>query len=595
MSVPARAWRPHRWQVISACLAAVTAALGLVGWGALGAWEGLSGNPGNTVTAETTAAVVVGSTHCSGSTPPYRSCAATSGDVLLSWSPVAGSPGLTVYRATAPGGPFSQIATLAGSATSYTDTTAVDNIQYYYQVVSEAAPGWPPGTDTDMALSLPPTGGADATGNASVTFTAADLGAMAVAGDGSTYTTSAGWGGGNPLGNAAIYAASCVSATQCWVAGAGGAVWTSADGGIKWTQQLVPGNPTLHGLRCVSASQCWGVGQGGTIVATSDGGATWSGQTSGTGRNLASISCPNGTQCWAVGQHGTILATTDGGSTWTAETSGTRTNLLGVSCPNATQCWAVGQRGTILATTDGGSTWSAEASRTGQNLDAVRFVSASDGWAVGTGGIVLVTTDGGSTWTTENSGTTSNLLAVKMVDPTTGWAVGAAGIVLHTTDGGATWAVQTSGTTESINAVGAGSTLNALVGLTPARGGPSVLVTADGGTTWYPPSNQYVAWTLSPVVASGAPVTSAVVTLVDQATAAPNAATQTFLLVSDDSGSSWTPIQIANPSTTAATQVVAVGSIIDSAAAVSGLELRYVVSDSNGFKSTFDLVHVDVN
>jgi hypothetical protein len=35
--------------------------------------------------------------------------------------------------------------------------------------------------------------------------------------------------------------------------------------------------------------------------------------------------------------------------------------------------------------------------------------------------------------------------------------------------------------------------------------------------------------------------------------------------------------------------------VIGSGTAVSGLELRYIVTGSNAYKSIFDLVHVDIN
>ncbi len=62
-----------------------------------------------------------------------------------------------------------------------------------------------------------------------------------------------------------------------------------------------------------------------------------------------------------------------------------------------------------------------------------------------------------------------------------------------------------------------------------------------------------------------------------------------------NSGSSWTQIQIANPTNASTVQTVNLGSVISSGTAVSGLELRYEIIGSNAFKSTFDLVHVDIN
>jgi hypothetical protein len=54
-------------------------------------------------------------------------------------------------------------------------------------------------------------------------------------------------------------------------------------------------------------------------------------------------------------------------------------------------------------------------------------------------------------------------------------------------------------------------------------------------------------------------------------------------------------VPLANPTTALTTQTVSVTSVLGSAPAVSGLELRYVISDGSGFTSTFDLVHVDIN
>ena len=79
------------------------------------------------------------------------------------------------------------------------------------------------------------------------------------------------------------------------------------------------------------------------------------------------------------------------------------------------------------------------------------------------------------------------------------------------------------------------------------------------------------------------------------ASATPAAGTTTYIEVSANSGSTWTAFSIANQTTTLATQTVSVVSVINSATAASGLELRYVVSNGSAFKSTFDLVHVDVN
>ncbi|MGA8015230.1 MAG: YCF48-related protein [Candidatus Dormiibacterota bacterium] len=601
MSARALGRRFRRWQVMAVCLAISVAALGLIGWGALGAWQGLTDNP-DSVSAASASSVPLTSRHCSGSSPAYSSCGDTSGRMQLSWSAVTGSPGITVQRATSPSGPYSTIATLAGTATGYTDTTAADNAQYYYEVFS-GAPGWASAADVDMALSLPPTGGTDNTaGTGGSAFTAANLTAMSAAGSGG-YTTTTPWGGANanPLGNNQANAVTCVSANQCWAVTQQGTIWATSDGGDTWTEQSAPGQQ-LFAVDFINASDGWAVGGNKeNIYGTVNGGTTWTSLHSHPGATFYGVEFANANDGWVVGSGGTIWASTDGGATWTAQTSGTNQQLNAISCASASQCWAVGNQGVILSTSDGGAVWSAQASGvTGPgpgaaNLTAIFCVSATQCWAVGdaTGGpggsgTILATTDGGTTWTKQSSGTTQNLNGVSCVSATQCVVVGDNGALLSTSNGGATWAVETSGTNQTLYGVSCASATQCVVA------GNGVVLLGSGGS-WYAPSAQFVQWTFSPTVAGGAPVTSAILTLLDSASATPNAATETLLLVSANSGSSWTQIQIANPTNASTVQTVNLGSVISSGTAVSGLELRYEIIGSNAFKSTFDLVHVDIN
>ncbi len=307
------------------------------------------------------------------------------------------------------------------------------------------------------------------------------------------------------------------------------------------------------------------------------------------------MSCASASRCEVVGQGGTILATSDGGTTWTEQTSPVNQDLESASCVSASQCWAVGTGGTILVTTNGGTNWTAQTDPNNQNLFGVDFVGTTVGWAVGQNGTILHTTNGGTSWTVQTDPTTNNLDGISCISSSTCWAVGNNGTILTTTNAGTTWTAQSSGTNQQIDAVSAVDANHVMVGDNPGGGVNGVLVSQNGGRTWYSPASQYVQWTFSPTVASGAPVNSAVVTLRTSASSAPNGTTLTWLLVSTDGGSSWTWVQIANPTTTLSTQTVSISSLVTTASAVSGLELRYEITDSNGFTSTFDLVHVDIN
>jgi photosystem II stability/assembly factor-like uncharacterized protein len=555
MSVSVRRRRLQPWQVLTACLVAIVLGLGLAGGGVLGAWQGLSENATNMVTAAAASAVAVRSVHCSGLTPAYpTTCTDIQGTVTISWTAVTGSTGITVQRATTPAGPYSTIATLAGSAITYSDSTAAYNTQYYYEVFS-GTPTWMPAADVDMALSVPPSAGIDDTiGTGGTAFTPANITAMATAG-GTAYTTTTNWGAAPALaGGQGPDWMGCVSTSQCWLYTYQGDIWVTTNGGESWTEETTPSNPVWYGGQFVNASDGWAVGAAGTIVATTNGGGTWAAQASGTTQTIDAISCASTSYCWAVGVGGVIAATTNGGTTWTAQTSGTNQELYGVSCVSTTKCWAAGGNGVLVATTNG------------------------------------------TTWTAQTSGTTDTFYAIDCFSATACWAAGENGVIYASTNG-TSWTAQTSGTTEDIWGLDCITTMQCWAnGSTTAGTAGVVLVTTNGGTTWLSPvSNQYVQWTFTSVVASGAPVTSAVLTLVDDASATPSAATKTYVLASANSGSTWSPLSIANPTTTLATQTLSLASVINSGAAVSGLELRYVVTGSNAYKSTFDLVHVDVN
>jgi photosystem II stability/assembly factor-like uncharacterized protein len=596
MSVSVRRRRLQPWQVLTACLVAVVLALGLAGGGVLGVWQGLSENATNLVTAAAASAVAVHSVHCSGLTPAYpTTCTDAQGTVTISWTAVPGSTGITVKRATAPAGPYSTIATLVGSAITYTDSTAAYNTQYYYEVYS-GTPTWMPPADVDMALSVPPSAGIDDTiGTGGTAFTPANITAMATAG-GTAYTTTTNWGAAPALaGGQGPDWMGCVSTSQCWLYTYQGDIWVTTNGGESWTEETTPSNPVWYGGQFVNASDGWAVGAAGTIVATTNGGGTWAAQASGTTQTIDAISCASTSYCWAVGVGGVIAATTNGGTTWTAQTSGTTQDLEEVSCVSTTVCWAVGVGGVIVATTNGGTTWTAQTSGTNQELYGVSCVSTTKCWAAGGNGVLVATTNG-TTWTAQTSGTTDTFYAIDCFSATACWAAGENGVIYASTNG-TSWTAQTSGTTEDIWGLDCITTMQCWAnGSTTAGTAGVVLVTTNGGTTWLSPvSNQYVQWTFTSVVASGAPVTSAVLTLVDDASATPSAATKTYVLASANSGSTWSPLSIANPTTTLATQTLSLASVINSGAAVSGLELRYVVTGSNAYKSTFDLVHVDVN
>ena len=105
----------------------------------------------------------------------------------------------------------------------------------------------------------------------------------------------------------------------------------------------------LNAVSFVDASTGWAVGAGGAIFSTRDGGRTWSPQTSGVDSDLRDVKFLDRSEGWAVGGDGAVLHTNDGGQTWRAERRATDHALERLFFVGRKSAWAVGFGGTVLA------------------------------------------------------------------------------------------------------------------------------------------------------------------------------------------------------------------------------------------------------
>jgi photosystem II stability/assembly factor-like uncharacterized protein len=269
-----------------------------------------------------------------------------------------------------------------------------------------------------------------------------------------------------------------------WIAGDGGFVMSTTDGGKSWTQQqvdtdhaindiyfrnkeegyLLAGNrifstenggrvwrevrrflpadfngaePELYSVRFASKKKGWIVGSisrrnkvvNSLVLQTKDGGASWQRLVVPTRDELINLDFINNERGWVVGASGTILHTRDGGMTWIPQRSNTDVTLYSVDFRGDRKGWAVGEKGTILRTTDGGETWIPTTALVHATLLSVRFLDDDNGWIAGHGGVILRTGDGGASWVQQDSKTTRNIYAL-YIDKHAGWAVGGDGTVL---------------------------------------------------------------------------------------------------------------------------------------------------------------------
>jgi len=254
-----------------------------------------------------------------------------------------------------------------------------------------------------------------------------------------------------------------------WVAGSGGTLLQTIDGGATWKKMSSLTKDTLLDVYFADENVGWLIAEPDQfklktddearsyLLKTEDGGSSWQRvflNSKDANARLVRLVFADSQRGLAFGETGIVFATRDGGAHWMRQVSPTRHLLLGGAFANDGRGWLVGAGATILQTKDGGATW-----QTGILRDQIsaRFTAVSFagnfGWAVGNGGQIFATKDAGRTWFAQHSNVEADLLDVKFINPTEGWAVGADGLVLHTTDSGAHWFAESSNTSHVLQRV----------------------------------------------------------------------------------------------------------------------------------------------
>lgn len=242
-----------------------------------------------------------------------------------------------------------------------------------------------------------------------------------------------------------------VGGESCWirsVASAENKVWVlcdqsrlfvTADYGSTWTPTLLPRAGTLRAVSFQDSRRGWVAGDGGLLLATQDGGFNWRRVEVPTSERLTDIEW-QGESGWISGHGGVILHSGDGGRTWTLQKSGVRQPLENLYFLDADHGWAVGWVGTIVRTTNGGHHWEPVPVKRDMmwSLSSVYFRDRQNGWAVGFAGQILRSRDGGVTWEAQESPVKVWLNSVMFDRWGRGW-IAADTHLLRSEDGGDTW------------------------------------------------------------------------------------------------------------------------------------------------------------
>ncbi len=165
-----------------------------------------------------------------------------------------------------------------------------------------------------------------------------------------------------------------VTATQGIIAGTGGKVRYTANGGSTWSLAYT-GASTINGIHFTHKDTGYIVGNSGLMAKTSSGGTSWLNLTSSsaTTKNLNAVFGQNG-HIIAVGDDGTIVTSHNSVLTsCTLATSGTTEHLYDVYMHDYYTAYAVGYNGTIQKTIDGGTLWANKPSSTSYQINTVYF------------------------------------------------------------------------------------------------------------------------------------------------------------------------------------------------------------------------------
>jgi len=271
------------------------------------------------------------------------------------------------------------------------------------------------------------------------------------------------------LGKRDLNAVYFVDTRRGWVAGDGGLILHTEDGGVTWAQQSIPTADSINDLYFRDKENGFLLA-GSRIFSTHDSGATWiesrhflSTDFGGGTLELYSVRFATKKKGWVVGSisrrdtviDSLVLFTNDGGASWQRQIVPTRRELIHLDFANDKRGWIVGDSGVVLHTRDGGAEWVAQRTDTKAALYHVNFRNDEVGWAVGAGGTIIRTVDGGDSWITvhEPGLLRATLLSVRFVNDDEGWIVGRSGVILRSDDGGRTWIRQESQTTQNLFAL----------------------------------------------------------------------------------------------------------------------------------------------
>jgi photosystem II stability/assembly factor-like uncharacterized protein len=257
--------------------------------------------------------------------------------------------------------------------------------------------------------------------------------------------------------------------------------YASATAQVYWDSSYVGTDVTLFDM-CMLNSQLGIVaGDGGLVARTTDGGVSWTPSASSTPGQLVAVALAD-SSIGAVGGSNILFNTTDGGITWSTPTFPVLSSIRGIAFNKKGIGIAVGANA-IRRSTDGGKSWSTITPPGSPTLSRVSFLDSNRVVAVGSGTVVIGSTDAGQSWTPirpSSSGLLSDLCVASTARVIAAGTKSSQGFILQSSDAGTTWDSVVVSQVSQLVAVSY-FTVDSGYALASNR---KLLETVDGGLTW---------------------------------------------------------------------------------------------------------------
>ena len=242
-----------------------------------------------------------------------------------------------------------------------------------------------------------------------------------------------------------------------WIAGSGGTLLSTGNGGKTWKKESGVTEDTIRQVYFSDEQTGWllcerniynrGSNASSYLLKTNNGGVNWEKTEFEDIKRERIIRLFFNTekQGFAIGESGVFYALRDD-EKWKRQASPARYLLLDGAFTNAKNGVIVGGGGSIVFTEDAGLTWkpSTVFNNPPAKFNSVFFVNQRTGWTVGTDGKIFQTVNSGRLWREQKSGVTKNLNDIFFVNTNEGWAIGEEGTLLNTTSAGNIWKAENS-------------------------------------------------------------------------------------------------------------------------------------------------------